>query len=360
MNIYEIKEKTLNYIESMRVTDGVYGRYRYSASQEKPVLYASCYAAMARHLCRDLDNISPQERKEWISYIQSFQDDDGLFKDPAIEGEGWYTEEHMEWCGWKHLSCHVIIALTALGAVCKKQFKMLEPFFDNRYMIQWLKERDFENKIAYVGNEILNIATLLQYARDFHNDKRADKAMQIIFDWLDREQDPHTGMWGRHFETKEDMNQVYQGAYHHYLLYFYDKRKFKYVNRITDILLSLQTQQGGFGIHENTSGCEDIDAIDPLARLYVKTNYRHKDIEKALLKASTWILSNQNEDGGFVFVRDKEQFYGHRLLYSGINQSAIFPTWWRPLSLAIIAKALPESEIGKFNWQFIDCPGYQF
>ena len=220
-DILNTKRKTLAYIENMRIIKSSYGQYRYGASTKKPVLYASCYAAMARHLYRDLDNISSQERKEWISYIQSFQDDDGLFKDPAIEGEGWYTEPHMEWCGWRHLSCHVIIALTALGAVCKKQFKVSEPFFDNKYMLQWLEERDFENRPGFVGNEILNIATLLQYARDFHADKMAGKAMELIFEWLDKEQDPHTGMWGRHFETKEDMNYAYQGAYHYYLLYFY-------------------------------------------------------------------------------------------------------------------------------------------
>jgi len=360
MDIGKIREKTLKYIDSMRIKKNPYGRYCYSASTKRPVLYASCYAAIARHLSRDLDNVSSEERKEWVSYIQSFQDDDGLFKDPAIEGEGYYTEPHMEWCGWRHLSCHVIIALTALGTVCKKEFKMLEPFFDSRYMIQWLKKRDLENKPGFVGNEILNIATLLQYARDFQDEKRAGNVMELIFDWLDKEQDPHTGMWGRYFGTKEDINQVYQGAYHYYLLYFYDKREFKYINKIIDVLLSLQTQQGGFGIHENTNGCEDIDAIDVLARLYTKTDYRHKDIAKTLLKAEEWVLSNQNKDGGFVFIRDKEFKYGHDLMYSGMNESAMFPTWWRLLSLAYIGKALSGSEIGKFNWQFLRCSGYQF
>jgi len=355
-----MRKKTLEYIESMRVKKSPYGQYRYCATAKEPILYASTYAAMARHLCRDLDSISERERKEWVSYIQSFQTDDGLFTDPAIEGEGWYTEEHMEWCGWRHLTCHVIIALTGLGSVCKKRFRVLEPFFDNGYMMQWLEKRDLENRPDFVGNEILNIATLLRYARDFHNETRAANTIQLIFDWLDKEQDPHTGMWGRHFETKADINRVYQGAYHHYLLYFYDKREFKYINKIIDVLLSLQTEQGGFGIHKNTNGCEDIDAIDPLARLYTKTDYRHRDIEKALLKATTWILSSQNKDGGFVFVRDEEQFYGHNLMYSGRNQSATFPTWWRLLSLAIIAKALPDSQIGKFNWQFTNCPGMQF
>jgi hypothetical protein len=52
--------------------------------------------------------------------------------------------------------------------------------------------------------------------------------------------------------------------------------------------------------------------------------------------------------------------YGHENMFSGVNESALFPTWFRTLSLAYLGKVLPESNVGRFHWQFNDCPGYQF
>ena len=105
--------RTLGYIESMRFKDGAYGRYRYAADMPEPTLYSSTYAALTRSLYRDLDALTRKQREKWIAYLQSHQDEDGLFRDPRIFGEGWYQGDP-EWCGRRHLSCHVVTALTCL------------------------------------------------------------------------------------------------------------------------------------------------------------------------------------------------------------------------------------------------------
>jgi hypothetical protein len=48
-------------------------------------------------------------------------------------------------------------------------------------------------------------------------------------------------------------------------------------------------------------------------------------------------------------------------MYSGPNESAMFPTWFRTLSLAHISKVLPGHAIFKdIDFPFVNCPGYQF
>lgn len=64
--------------------------------------------------------------------------------------------------------------------------------------------------------------------------------------------------------------------------------------------------------------------------------------------------------GGFVFIKDNPFFYGHRQLSSPENAGAMFPTWFRTLSLAYIGKVLKKSELYSYPWHFIRCPGYQF
>jgi hypothetical protein len=91
-----------------------------------------------------------------------------------------------------------------------------------------------------------------------------------------------------------------------------------------------------------------------------ETDYRREEILAALRRALPWILSNQNADGGYVFMRGTAFSYGHELMTSGVDISAMFPTWFRTLSLAVIAQALPDSEIGALRWRFCECPGMQF
>ena len=91
------------------------------------------------------------------------------------------------------------------------------------------------------------------------------------------------------------------------------------------------------------------------------TDYRKQDIKDALLKAVPWILYNQSVDGGFVFRRDEKLNYGHPFTSSIKNESNLFATWFRLLSLAYISKVLPDEpffEGRKIN--FIKVPGYQF
>ena len=64
--------------------------------------------------------------------------------------------------------------------------------------------------------------------------------------------------------------------------------------------------------------------------------------------------------GGFIFMRHQPFEYGHPQMQSDANVSAMFPTWFRLLSLALIGQALPSHPLGQLPWQFIRCPGMQF
>jgi len=76
----QLPATTLAYVERMRLPGAPYGRYLYAQGMAGPVLYASTYAAMTRHLFGELDGLGEGERCAWIGYLQSFQDDDGLFR----------------------------------------------------------------------------------------------------------------------------------------------------------------------------------------------------------------------------------------------------------------------------------------
>lgn len=347
----------------MRFKDEPHGRYRYSAEMVEPTLYSSTYAAMTRSLYGDLDALTTTQRQEWIDYLQAHQDDDGLFRDPLIFGQGWYKDDP-EWCGRRHLTCHVITALTCLGAVAAKPLVCLEPFYNKAKLVAWLDQRDW-SRADFVGNEVLNIGTLLQYARDFQKEPRAAEAMRIMLDWLAQHHlDPSNGLWGNFdLATGTGLSRGVMGAYHFWLLFFYDRVPVPHTEAAVNHVL--RTQGGkddgfGQGVHgPRSSACEDIDSIDPLARLIGVSN-RRDDIRKALLRAEDHVWKQQNADGGFTWIRGTKFEYGHPLLSAPVDGSGMFPTWFRTLSLAYLGRALPESRTGSFDWHFSNCPGIQF
>ena len=357
------RASTLDYIESMRLKDGTHGRYRYAAAMPEATLYSSTYAAMTRSLYRDLDTLTQQQRKEWIEYLQAHQDYDGLFRDPLIFGAGWYKDDP-EWCGRRHLSCHVVTALTCLGAVAAKPLVCLEPFYDKTRLSAWLAERDW-SKADFVGNEVLNVGTLLQYARDFQKEPRASDAVRVLLDWLTQHHlDSGTGLWGTYDPaTGPGLSRGVMGAYHFWLLYFYDRVPVPHAEAAIDHVLRTQGgKDNGFGqgVHgPRSSACEDIDSIDPLARL-IEISGRRDDITRALRRAEDHVWKHQNDDGGFTWIRGTKFEYGHPLLSSPVDGSGMFPTWFRTLSLAYLGSALPSSITGSIDWHFANCPGIQF
>jgi hypothetical protein len=361
----DLRARVLSFIATCALPERGPGRYRYALACTEPTLYSSSYAAMARSLLGALDDA---DRPAWAAYLSAHQDDDGLFRDPVIFGAGWYADDPL-WCGRSHLTCHVITALTCLGAAAAKPLTWLDPWRDCDALVAWLEQRDWGARVGWTGNEIMNVGTLLQYARDFHGDTRAGAAVACLLDWLTtHHMNPATGVWGD-VDVTDPLwrSHAVQAAYHWWPLFAYDGRPFPYVDRAVDTVLATQNPAGGFGwgVHNPaapfvSSACEDIDSLDPLARMLGQTAHRRAHVQAAIRTGARWVLTNQMGDGGFVFIRDRAFEYGHRQLRGEADQGAMFPTWFRLLSLALADTAVPGSVPGDIAWQFTACPGMQF
>jgi len=365
--VASLRRNVLAFIAGNADLDAGIGAYRYSQTSSKPTLYSSTYAAMARGLLGELDSLTDSERTEWLAYLNSHQDEDGLYSDPAIAGQGWYADDPL-WCGRTHLTCHVIIALDCLGGAAERPMGFLDPWRDVDFVRRWLQERDWAG-LDYGGNEIKNVGTLLQYSRDFHGDVAAGRAVAVMLEWLaSHHVQPETGTWGIHDISDPIVrSQAVMAAFHWWVLFDYDDVPIPYVERAIDTVLATQNPSGGFGwgVHNPdepfmSSACEDIDSISPLCWMMQMTGHRHADIEAALHKAAERVLTNQTLDGGFVFMRNRPFEYGHPELSGQKDAGSMFPTWFRLLSLALIGKVLPNHPLHEIPWHFVGCPSHQY
>jgi spore maturation protein CgeB len=350
--------KALQYAESLRVKGGVYGNYRYCGSGEISLLYASIYAVLLRHLLGDLDRISEENKNQWIDYINCHQCKDGLYRDRNTVNDIAETED---WWGWRHLTVHSIIALTCLGAKPSYSFEFLKGIYESGQAFEWISRLPWNEKADFVSNTVMNYGVLLQYERDFGNNASADRALQEIFSYLDQAVDSNTGLWGYMApNTPRSLSKAVQTSYHLWNLYFYDKRPIPFMERAIDNCLATQNLLGGYGAKPNSSACEDIDTIDPLCRFYFLSDYRRSDIKASIQKALNWVLVNRMDDGGFVFERFNGFMYGHEAMATKAEESHLFGTWFRILSIAYICRVLDIPGVSAGGWRWINCPGYQF
>ena len=250
-------------------------------------------------------------------------------------------------------------AYAALGYVPKYPFRYLHKFKAGEKIRQWLDEQDWKGELSHtndIDNKIMNIACALQYERDFRNDSIAGEAVEIIQEYLMEKRNHEFGLWGQiNISDPVSLSRAVQFAYHLYPIFFYDEWNIESAERIIDLTLNTQNHLGGYGVKHNSSACEDIDSLDMLCRLSKNAIFRMEDVKLSIKRALVWMLSNQNEDGGFVFRRNEPLTYGHPLIRSEKNESAMFPTWFRTLAIAYAMKFF-----GIGGFEFIRCPGYQF
>ena len=353
----EVANRISEFIKKRKVS-GKNFEYLYSENSNQTTLYSSAYACMTLSLLGRLNELTADQKSRWIEYFDTFQiADDGLFYDPVVHNE---IYADTDWWGARHLALHMISAYTDLGGKPQYPFRFLEHYYKPTRIATWLDAFDWQSSIGLtndIDNKIMNIGCLLQYQRDTWGDAKAGDSVRYLQQYLKDRINPETGMWGKwHTHDPHQRSRMVQFAYHLFPLFLYDKQKLGHPDLIADQILKTQNIYGGFGVQANSSSCEDIDSIDILCRLAPDVPECKTDIDESLHRAWKWVLCNQVEDGGFVFRLFEPFTYGHSEMSSGANQGAMFPTWFRLLSLAYLNRYFSQHELFTIN----SCPGYEF
>ncbi len=331
----------------------------YRPGRKTSLTYCAVYRLLLAALIEGSGDASKRKCRGLLDTVLDAQDpEDGLFKDPAVVS---YNDDSVDWWGWRHLTAHALNALVLFGERPIHQLHFSRALWPAGAVTTWLDSLDWVLDSASSSNAVMNYGVALQYERDLTDCSGAACAVEEMFQWLDSHHDPDTGTWGAHARTPEGRSLAVQTAYHMWVMYFYDKRPVPSLSAAIDTCLATRTRLGGFGCLPNTSACEDIDSIQPLAWFSRLTEYRHAEIIETLRAAWTWSMANQMRDGGFVFRIGEAFGYGAAPEFrSGRDKSALFPTWFRALALAYIWQAVGlEMSLPRPAAHFVRSPGYQ-
>jgi hypothetical protein len=331
--------------------------YSFCASVSTPVLYGSVYAFMLHSMLRKFS--ASKQIGAWIDYFDGFQTDDGQFRDPTLAGDAF---EHIggwgEGWGVRHITAHMITPYARAGRRPALPFRFLEPHYEPGSLDTWLGKFNFREQLWSQSNHVMNLYSVLQFARDHMAEPRAGFAVDRIANWLRETQNPETGMWhDGPLTSRAQMNDAIRAAYHYYPLFEYDGHHLPFQQQTIDAIIKTQNSWGAFEEEDRPAGaCEDIDALDPLLRFAQRTGHRQDDVTLAAERAFVWILSCRNEDGGSASMPEHGFHYGnHPLTTSKTGESNLLATWFRTLNVAYLSEfiGLPQKfVIGRY-------PGYE-
>lgn len=355
-SIEDIKSAGLQFAESLRVVDdhGSFLGYRHSPSTKMPILYSTLAVLLLKHLYGVSDSTTSEELERVLTY----QNEDGLFRDPAIDCQAAADED---WWGWRHLTLHALMTLALYDVAVKYKMTYIEQLLVKDNLRIHLERMDWGSRVGVTSNAVQNLGVMLQYARDWQGLKEADSALEIIYNVIERNQDPSSGLHGIDLDTLHGRSFGVRATYHFWLLYCYDRRPMPMMDKIVINALNTQNMRGGFSPLWNSNACEDIDSIDGIARFSPDLGNNYKETAKlSLLRTISPILSNVNPDGGWVFRRDEPLFLPHPQMCSSANESNLFYTWFRTLGLAYCLQGLGElcpPEL-RYDWQWGWVPGH--
>ncbi len=346
----DFSTSVLDFVESQRVSGTE--EYRYAPSVEVPTLYSSIYAVLTLSLFGEFESSSSAERARWKTHIDQFQSHgDGLFRDSAVENK---IFEDTDWWGARHLTLHALAAYACLKTGPTYDFGYLERYYGEDGISKWFESLNWSME-GDADNQIMNIASMLAVSRDNFDNDCSRRTLERLKNELLARVCPETGLWCEaSLECSHTLSRAIQFAYHLYPILLYDGHEFPYPNGLVDCVLRNQNRLGGFAPHLNSSACEDIDSVFLLMKLAQQTSHRREEVIVALQRYAYWVFANMNADGGFVFRRCRGFEYGHEAMTSAANESHMFATWFRSLSVAFAMSLVDPSA----DFHFSKCPGF--
>jgi hypothetical protein len=382
----KLKNDVLLWLDSLKVPESCC-RYKFTAYADDTI-FCTCFALFILDLFRETEKFSQQEKQDWISHIQSFQNKEHGCFEPAK-----YYHKDKERNRYQ-LTCFCLSALGILGVEPKLPLKFIEQWKTHDDVEQYLYDRGCQEGKPGSGNAAMFLAIFLTYEYERTKDSSLLDKINTWFEFHNKTQN-RNGLWGP--DRKSHYLHGLQNGFHQLVVYFYWQREIPGFNRIIDIALVSQDRQGFFASTPGGESCHDYDLVHILVTAHRITDYRKEEIEACLSKTFDAILSVRNNDGGFCrskcrltrptdffryipvyFSKSPSYLWYYRarsslgtllkrkhLIYTGWTEksrswtdSNLWDSWFRCLALAEIAHVIDDKSLEDFrNVNFHKIPG---
>lgn len=288
------KQQIIDYISSVKAPDmGFCLQEQY----QQRTLMSSAFAILTLELIGELENWDSQRELE---YFRSAQDpDSGLFIDPLWKQPiSNVTDLEMNYLHYQS-TAFTLSVLSALGSLPQYEFKFLDPFKDDDYLVRWLQSLDWSNP-WHESNKVMFLLQFFAFLDIVQGERGNRQRVLLILEELRPYQDPKTGLWGTHRGASKFIAMA--GTFHFLSFYQHYGVPISHPEAMHGSTMALQARDGLFHPFGGGGACEDLDALYILGATESQAapsgHYRDK-----MEKAYHAILNAQNDDGGFCWSK---------------------------------------------------------
>lgn len=337
--------RTLAWLRTMQAPRTPRGVMRTSAAHDPQawpgVLLSGTYnGVMALDLLGGLDDWSGAERAGLNGWLEASRRPDGTFRVAGMTDETVFKKpDPVE--TWLYIDFHVtnytLGAIEALEPGRPALLTFAERYLQPLWLEAWLSRRDLRDPWLE-GNNIVNLGSFLLALRrqgDGPRREAADAALELLFAWHDRLQEPATGFWGvgQAADPTRALHAM-AGSMHNFHLWYAMGRPLPFHDRAIDFALTCPP--------DVDSACIDVDLVDLLVHGLDRVDHRRDEVRRWLRTLLPRLLAFQNPDGGFADVpegtRRLDGWVGGYEEPQGLSNT--FATWFRWIAIAMIADVL--------------------
>ena len=356
------RTRSLAWLAAMQAPGEPAGVLRISAAHDAArwpgmLLPGTYNGTMARALLGALPAAGSTETKALVGWLLAQRRADGVFRIQGMRDDTVFKKPDLAET-WGYIDFHV--TNYSLGAVAclapgeRPELAFARRFLDTTTLKAWLAERDLRDPWLE-GNNIVNLGSFLLLIRQHGTTSDHDAvhaALQVLFDWHDRLQEPSTGFWGvgQHADPLRLLHAM-AGSMHNYHLWYATGRSLPYQARAVDYCLTQPPR-----IH---SACIDVDLVDLLVHASWQIDHRRDEVQQWLRALLPELLAFQNTDGGFADVPDgpgvpprrQDGWVGGYEEPQGLSNT--FATWFRWIAIAMVCECLwPDWSPSGQRWGF--------
>jgi hypothetical protein len=340
------RARSLAWLLSMQAAGMPRGVFRISAAHD-PALWpgmllpASASGVLCLKLFGEIIHFRGEDRIELVAWFERSRRPDGLFSIAGMRGEDIYKRADQAET-WRYIGLQItaqaLAAIEALDPLRKPRLEFADPWSDAVILKAWLADRDLRDPLTEGVNINTLGAFLIQRQRSGpYDEKRDAKAgLALMFDWLDRYQDPSSGFWGvGQGQSATRMLQAMAGGAEIFQLYHATRRALPFQNKAVDFALSLSPPK----VH---GAAVDLALVSLLVHAASLSEHRRAAIDQWLAKMLDTLLDYQNQDGGFPDARtgvwrQDGWLKGYEEKQGASNITAAFQRWQ---AIALIADRL--------------------
>lgn len=348
------RRRTLAWLDAMQAPGEPRGVSRISAAHDQArwpgVLLPGTYnAVLCRALIGGLEGFAPSERTALVAWLERARLPDGRFRVEGMTDDAVFKKPDPAET-WRYIDFHVtnytLGAIEMLDPARAPTLDFARPYLDRRGLLAWLGERDLRDPWQE-GNNIVNLASFLLLLERFERARHGDAvaaALETLFAWHDRLQEPTTGFWGvGQLSDPTRLLHAFAGSMHNFHIWYARGRGLPFHACAVDYCLTLPPRID--------SACIDVDATDVLVHGHALLDHRRPEIETWCARMLEALLDVQEADGGFCDVRVgvRRQDGWVRGYEEPQGLSNTFATWFRWIAIAMIADLFWP---GRWPWRF--------